>query len=73
MVETDALINGFFSFVIPGLGQVIEGYKKRGVIFFLIAVIINVILLLLNVNQNIIYAVEVVIGLIAAYDAIKLF
>ena len=29
MVESDALVNGVLSFVIPGLGQAIEGYKVR--------------------------------------------
>ena len=33
LVESDAVTNGIFSFFIPGLGQVIEGYKRRGAIF----------------------------------------
>ena len=41
LVESNAVTNGIFSFFIPGLGQAIEGYKLRGAIFFIIAVIIS--------------------------------
>jgi hypothetical protein len=73
MVETDAVINGVLSFIIPGLGQAIEGYKKRGIILFIVAVIIGVILYYCNVNQLITYAVSGIYGLIAAYDAYRLY
>jgi hypothetical protein len=73
MVETDAVINGVLSFIIPGLGQAIEGYKKRGIILFIVAVIIGVILYYFNVNQLITYAVSGIYGLIAAYDAYRLY
>jgi hypothetical protein len=72
-VESDALINGFFSFIIPGLGQAIEGYKTRGIILFVIAVLIAVILYFLNVGQVIQYAVSAIYGLIAGYDAYRLY
>lgn len=39
-MEEDAIINGVLSFFIPGLGQAIEGYKTRGIILFVIAIII---------------------------------
>ncbi|MDO5820755.1 MAG: hypothetical protein Q4Q32_02945 [Methanobrevibacter sp.] len=73
MVDTDAVVNGVFSFCIPGLGQAIEGYKVRGLIFFVVAVLIHIILLYFNVNQSIPYIVEVIIGLIAGYDAYRLY
>ena len=73
MVETDAVINGVLSFIIPGLGQAIEGYKKRGIILFIVAAIIGVILYYFNVNQLITYAVSGIYGLIAAYDAYRLY
>ncbi len=72
-MESDALINGFFSFIIPGLGQAIEGYKTRGIILFVIAVLIAVILYFLNVGQVIQYAVSAIYGLIAGYDAYRLY
>ena len=73
MVESDALINGVLSFVIPGLGQAIEGYKTRGIIMFVIAVIIAGALIYFHANQIVQYAVSAVYGLIAAYDAYRLY
>ncbi len=73
MVESDAVINGLFSFIVPGLGQAIEGYKLRGAILFIVAVIIAGILIYLNVNQVIQYAATTIYGLIAAYDAYRLY
>lgn len=39
-MEMDGVVNGILSFVIPGLGQAIEGYKIRGLILFIIAIIV---------------------------------
>ena len=73
MVESDAVTNGIFSFFIPGLGHAIEGYKLRGAIFFIIAVIISVALFHFNMNQTIQYIVHIIYGIIAAYDAYRLY
>ena len=73
MVESDAVINGIFSFFIPGLGQAIEGYKLRGAIFFIIAVVISAAFIYFHMNQTIHYIVSIVYGLIAAYDAYRLY
>lgn len=37
-VNSDALINAILSFIIPGLGQAINGYKKKAIIMFAIAI-----------------------------------
>ena len=73
LVERDAVTNGIFSFFIPGLGQAIEGYKLRGAIFFIIAVIISGVFIYFHLNQTIHHIISVVYGLIAAYDAYRLY
>ena len=73
LVESDAVTNGIFSFFIPGLGQVIEGYKWRGVILFVVAVAISSIFIYFNLNQTIHHIIVIVYGLIAAYDAYRLY
>ena len=73
MVENDAVINGIFSFFIPGLGQAIEGYKLRGVILFVVAVIISAVFIYFHLNQTIHYIITIVYGLIAGYDAYRLY
>ena len=72
-MESDAVVNGVLSFFIPGLGQAIEGYKTRGIILFVIAVAIAVILLYMHVGNNINYFVSIIYGLIAGYDAYRLY
>ncbi|MBP3791745.1 MAG: hypothetical protein ILA26_06930 [Methanobrevibacter sp.] len=73
MVESDAVINGVFSFIIPGLGQAIEGYKARGLIIFIVGVIIAAIIIYLNFGPIVQYTVSGIYGLIAAYDAYRLY
>jgi hypothetical protein len=73
LVENDAVINGIFSFFIPGLGQAIEGYKLRGVILFVVAVIISAVFIYFHLNQTIHYIITIVYGLIAGYDAYRLY
>lgn len=69
----DAVVNGILSFVIPGLGQAIEGYKIRGLILFIIAVIAYVVFFYLNLGNNIQYIFTAVYGIIAGYDAYRLY
>ncbi|MBQ6351283.1 MAG: hypothetical protein IJI42_10175 [Methanobrevibacter sp.] len=73
LVESDAVTNGIFSFFIPSLGQAIEGYKLRGAILFVVAVIIAAIFIYFKFNQTIYYIISVVYGLISAYDAYRLY
>ena len=51
-METDALVNGVLSFFIPGLGQAIEGYKMRGLILFIILIVLNGIFPIFPFRQN---------------------
>ena len=72
-MEMDAVVNGILSFIIPGLGHAIEGYKIRGLILFIIAVIVYFVFFYLKVGNNIQYVFTVVYGLIAGYDAYRLY
>ena len=73
LVDSDAVTNEIFSFFIPGLGQAIEGYKVRGVILFIIAVAISATFIYFHLNQTMHYIVSIVYGLIAGYDAYRLY
>ena len=70
MMEWDAVVNAILSFIIPGLGQGINGYKKKGIIMFVIYVILRIgfFLLGLGIIGHIIIGIY---SLYAAYDAYK--
>ena len=72
-MKDDAIINGILSFFIPGLGQAIEGYKTRGVILFVIAIIIAGALYVFHPGNIINYVVSATYGLLAGYDAYRLY
>nr|WP_295160124.1 hypothetical protein [uncultured Methanobrevibacter sp.] len=72
-MEMDALVNAILSFIIPGLGQAIEGYKQRGIILFVILLVLIGVLFYFNVDQIAQRIICGVYGLIAAYDAYRLY
>lgn len=72
-METDALVNGVLSFFIPGLGQAIEGYKMRGLILFIILIVLNGIFLYFHLDKIMQYIVLAIYRLIAGYDAYRLY
>ena len=72
-METDALVNGVLSFFIPGLGQAIEGYKMRGLILFIILIVVNGIFLYFHLDKIIQSIVLAIYRLIAGYDAYRLY
>lgn len=67
-MQSDAIVNAILSFFIPGLGQAINGYKKKGIIMFIIALILSGIIYFykLGLVGNVI---SIIYGLYAAYDA----
>ena len=72
-MQEDAIVNGILSFFVPGLGQAIEGYKTRGIILFVIAVIIAIIFYFLHIGNYINYAVSIIYGLFVGYDTYRLY
>ncbi len=56
------------SFIIPGLGQALEGNIQRGIILFIIAFIVMLIAMFVF-KTWIIYIIGLIIAIYAAYDA----
>ena len=69
-MENDALVNGFLSFVIPGLGQAINGYRNKGIVMFIIAILMNIFIYFF-INNPFGHIIGVAYSLYAAYDAYK--
>ena len=67
-MENDALVNGVLSFIIPGLGQAINGYKKKGIIMFVILILLNVFIYFF-LNNPLGHVVSLIYSAYAAYDA----
>lgn len=69
-MQWDAVVNAILSFIIPGVGQAINGDKKKGIIMFIIAVILAfaVAMYIPGIIGNVIYTIY---ALYCAYDAYK--
>ena len=67
-MQSDAIVNAILSFIIPGVGQAINGYKKKGIIMFVIALIMGILVYYFHIGiiGNI---VAILYSLYAAYDA----
>lgn len=64
----NAILSAILSFFIPGLGQAINGEIQRGIILFVLAIIM--ILIATFIFQSwIVYIIDFVISVYAAYDA----
>lgn len=64
----NAIISAILSLIIPGLGQVINGDTQKGIILFVVAVIMGAIASFIF-RQWIVYIINIFISLYAAYDA----
>ena len=63
-----AIICAILSFFIPGLGQVIAGDIQKGIILFVAALIVG-ILAAFVFKEWLVYIINLLISLYAAYDA----
>ena len=63
-----AIICAILSFFIPGLGQAIAGDIQKGIILFVVALIVG-ILAAFVFKEWIVYIINLLISLYAAYDA----
>ena len=68
----NAILAAILSFIIPGLGQAISGEIVKGIVFFIIAVILAVIVGWIFPHNMILYIIDLIYSLYAAYDAYKL-
>ena len=62
------IIAAILSFIIPGLGQIVAGETKKGLIFLVVAIILG---LLVTMVQFIVI-VSLIFAIYAAYDAYQL-
>lgn len=72
-MEWNAVYNAIFSFIFPGLGQIIEGYKTKGIILLVIAFALAFIHILVFKESLIMKAILTLYSLLAAYDAYRLY
>lgn len=64
----NAIVAAILSFIIPGLGQILLGETKKGLIFLVIAIIICSLTML----SSYIMIISVLFAIYAAYDASQL-
>lgn len=64
----NAIISAILSFIIPGLGQAINGDVKKGIILFVLAVIM-ILFASFIFRSFIVYIINFLISAYAAYDA----
>ena len=67
----NAILAAVLSFLIPGLGQAIAGDIKKGVIFFVIALVVWAIASLIF-RHWVVWIIDVLYCLYAAYDAYQM-
>ena len=63
------IVAAIASFIIPGLGQALAGDIKKGAIYFVIAIIISAILIMLLGMGNPISYISIIYNNYTAYDA----
>ena len=63
-----AILAAILSFLIPGLGQAYAGDIKKGIVFFIAAVIVGTLVFFVF-RLWIYYIISLLISLYAAYDA----
>ena len=67
----NGILAAILSFIIPGLGQAYAGDIKKGIIFFIAAILI-IIIATFVFRMWIIYILSLIISLYAAYDAYQM-
>lgn len=67
----NSIIAAILSFIIPGLGQVISGEVQRGIVLFIIALIMGLIASFIF-KSWIVNIINILIAIYAAYDAYQL-
>ena len=65
-----ALTNAVLSFIIPGLGQAINGDKQKGIIMFAIVIFLNISIYFF-INNQFGHFISIIYSAYAAYDAYR--
>lgn len=67
----NGILAAILSFIIPGLGQAYAGDVKKGLIFFIVAMVVGLIAFIVF-RAWLVYLINLVIGIYAAYDAYQM-
>lgn len=67
----NAILAAILSFLIPGLGQAYAGDLKKGIIFFVVCIILWIIAALIF-RHWVVWLIEIIYALYAAYDAYQM-
>ena len=63
------ILAAILSFLIPGLGQAYAGDLKKGIIFFVIALVLGIIIVYVLGSASWDYIISFIYAIYAAYDA----
>lgn len=69
-MANDALANAVLSFIIPGLGQAINGDKQKGIAMFIVLIFLNIFIYFF-INNPFGHFISIIYSAYAAYDAYK--
>ena len=69
-MANDALVNAVLSFIIPGLGQAINGDKQKGIAMFIVLIFLNIFIYFF-INHPFGHFISIIYSTYAAYDAYK--
>ena len=69
-MANDALVNAVLSFIIPGLGQAINGDKQKGIAMFIVLIFLNIFIYFF-INHSFVHFISIIYSAYAAYDAYK--
>ena len=67
----NGILAAILSFIIPGLGQAYAGDIKKGIIFFIIALLVILVAMFIF-KIWVIWIISLIISLYAAYDAYQM-
>ena len=68
----NAILAAILSFFIPGLGQAYAGDIKKGIIFFVIALVLGIIIVYVLGGATWAYIISLIYEIYAAYDAYQM-
>jgi TM2 domain-containing membrane protein YozV len=68
----NGILAAILSFLIPGLGQAYAGDFKKGIIFFIVALVM-ILIATFVFKTWVVYLINIIISLYAAYDAYKMY
>ena len=69
-MANDALVNAVLSFIIPGLGQAINGDKQKGIAMFIVLIFLNIFIYFF-INNPFGHFISIIYSTYAAYNEYK--